>query len=373
MNLISRIEQEQREEEYLAPYGMRSVHSVGRLYSEEPDTYRTHFQRDRDRIIHCAAFRRLEYKTQVFIVPMKEQNCRSRLTHTLEVGQVARTLARALRLNEDLVEAIAMAHDIGHPPFGHVGQQVLNEWMQPYGGFEHNLQAHRLVEFLEHRYPRFFGLNLTREVSNALLKHAPEKTQHLLETQVVDLADSIAYDCHDTEDSLAMGMIQEEDLMELCIWQEAYEEVARTIEPKSNKKLFHKFVLKQILNTFVKDALMQSQANIQASGGRTPQDFTQLATRCITHSERIAKKKQALHQFLAERVFQHYKMHQISAKVERCILALFETFYQYPEQLPDSVKPWIQRDGVERAICDFIACYTDREVFAEYKRLFLPE
>ncbi len=373
MNLSDRLEQEQWENEHLAKYAMKVSQSLGRTYSEPEDPFRTAFQRDRDRIIHCSAFRRLEYKTQVFISQMKEQHCRSRLTHTLEVSQVARTLARVLRLNEDLVEAIALAHDLGHPPFGHTGQQVLNELMQPFGGFEHNKQARRIVDCLEQRYPHFPGLNLTQEVRDSLLKHTLPPPQPLLEAQVADLSDSIAYDCHDTEDSLEMGMIEEPELMEVRLWQESYEAIAQTLNPKNYPGLFHKFVLKHLLSALIQDVVKQSSQKIQENPELTASAFQKLSFRCIAHSEEVAKKKQELHRFLSEKVFHHYKMHQVATKVERCIIALFETFQKNPKQLPNYVLPWIQRDGVERAVCDYLACYTDREIFAEYKRLFLPE
>lgn len=371
--MLGRLEQEQWEEKHLASYAMKVSQSLGRAYPEPLDPFRTAFQRDRDRVVHCSAFRRLEYKTQVFISQMKEQHCRSRLTHTLEVSQVARTIARVLRLNEDLVEAIALAHDLGHPPFGHTGQHILNQLMQSFGGFEHNKQARRIVDLLEHRYPHFPGLNLTQEVRDSLLKHTLPPPQPLLEAQVSDLSDSIAYDCHDTEDSLEMGMIHETELLEVPLWRESYEAVAQTLEPKQYPTLFHKFVLKHLLSRLVQDVIATSVQKIQNSSARTPAEFQKLPYRCVTHSEEIAKKKHELHRFLSEKVFHHYKMHQISTKTERCLKTLFETFQKNPEQLPPYVKPWIQRDGVERAVCDYLACYTDREIFADYKRLFLPE
>ncbi len=365
------------EKKFLAGYAFKSSESKGRQYTEKKHLYRNVFQRDRDRIIYSTAFRRLQYKTQVF-VNHEGDHYRTRLTHTLEVLQIARTIARALGLNEDLVEAIALAHDIGHTPFGHSGEKALNDLMKNYGGFEHNRHGLRVVDELEERYPHFKGLNLTWEVREGIIKHittydkpklsgfAPDKNP-TLEAQVVNVADEIAYDNHDLDDGLAAHLIREEDLCKLKLWQEAKN---RCSEIEASCKIIRYQTVRELINLQVTDLIqhsLESLKNISSSQqARGTKGFL------ISFSKEIKKLRESLKPFLFDSLYNHYRVIRMSDKAYRFIVAIFEVYRNKPEQLPVGTREKLKEETPHRIICDYIAGMTDRFALDEYKKLFEP-
>ena len=370
------------EESVYAPYAMKSFQSKGRVHKEPEHPYRSAYQRDRDRIIHSAAFRRLEYKTQVF-VNHEGDYYRTRLTHTLEVAQIARTIATALHLNVDLTEAVALAHDLGHTPFGHSGEDTLNELMKKSGGFNHNLQGLRVVDLLEERYPDFPGLNLSWEVREGIVKHSTRfdravkiaglspKTLPTLETQVVDIADEIAYDNHDIDDGLTSGLIKEEDLYALEIW----EKINRTISPKYAKIDCVKrkyLIVRSLIDAQVTDLIQQTQRNVLSLRLRSHQDVAKLKEKVVSFSPTMQQLRKPLRQFLMDRLYHHYRVVRMSIKATRFIQELFNVYVAKPEQLPTETQKRIPKEGVKRAVCDYIAGMTDRYALDEYKKLFDP-
>ena len=366
----------------LAPYAMRSYDTRGRVHKEEEHPYRSAYQRDRDRIIHSAAFRRLEYKTQVF-VNHEGDYYRTRLTHTLEVSQIARTIASALRLNVDLTEAISLAHDLGHTPFGHSGEEALNELMAKFGGFNHNLQGLRVVDYLEDRYPDFPGLNLTWEVREGIVKHSSAfdsggKVKELLpnemptmETQVVDIADEIAYDNHDLDDGLTSGLISESDLEGLAIWKEVNKAVSRRrlkIEPSKRKYL----MIRSLINLQVTDLIGETEKNITKLKLKSSSQVKKLPKKIVFFSKDMVSLRRPLREFLINKLYQHYRVMRMSAKAKRFIKELFRVYTEKPEQLPAEMQKKILKDGAWRVVCDYIAGMTDRYALDEYKKLFDP-
>ena len=379
--LMSREALEEREQHILAPYAAHSAQSQGRAHPEPEHPYRTCYQRDRDRVIHSTAFRRLEYKTQVF-VNHEGDYYRTRLTHTLEVAQIARTIARALALNEDLVEAVALAHDLGHTPFGHSGEDALRELMREHGGFEHNLHGLRVVDTLEHRYVQFPGLNLTREVREAMAKHRTrydhpppsefdDGLQAPLEAQVVEAADTIAYDSHDLDDALKAGLVQEEDLAGVALWELAAERAEREfggLSPESRRVQVVRF----LINQEATGLLEQTCANLETAGVTSPEEVRQ-AARPLVEFDRAMRELQAeLQEFLMERVYRHYRVVRMATKARRFIEELFTAYIQSPEQLPESALRLRQEDGLHRVVCDYIAGMTDRYAQDEHLKLFAP-
>jgi len=370
------------EDIFLAQYAMKSYHTRGRRHKEEEHPYRTAYQRDRDRIVHSAAFRRLEYKTQVF-VNHEGDYYRTRLTHTIEVAQIARTIAAALRLNVDLTEAIALAHDLGHTPFGHSGEEALNELMSKLGGFNHNLQGLRVVDYLEERYPDFPGLNLTWEVREGIVKHStifdkPIKIKELapkemptLETQVVDIADEIAYNNHDLDDGLTSGLIKESDLGNLAIWCNINNSISasfRKIEENKRKYL----VIRSLINMQVTDLIQETERNIKKFKLKSHMDVKKSDRRIVAFSKDMLNLRNPLREFLMENLYRHYRVVRMSIKAKRFVQELFKVYVNTPEQLPfDSVRK-ISVDGVKRVVCDYIAGMTDRYALDEYKKLFDP-
>jgi len=370
------------ERKFLAPYAMKSCDSRGRVHKEEEHPYRSCYQRDRDRIIHSAAFRRLEYKTQVF-VNHEGDYYRTRLTHSIEVSQIARTIAYALRLNMDLTEAIALAHDLGHTPFGHSGEDVLNELMSGAGGFNHNLQGLRVVDFLEERYPEFAGLNLSWEVREGIVKHSSvfdiavkikefyPKRMPSLETQLVDVADEIAYDNHDLDDGLTSGLIKESDLENLEIWQK----INRTIDRKyakinlSSRKYL---VIRGLIDLQVTDLIAHTQSEIARRKIKKYTDVHKLDSKLVDFSGKIKELRKPLRQFLMQKLYHHYRVVRMSTKAKRFIRELFCEYLKRPEQLPCEIQRRIPREGVRRVVCDYIAGMTDRYALDEYKKLFNP-
>ncbi len=370
------------EEIFLAPYAMKSVNSKGRVYPEEAHSYRSAYQRDRDRIIHSAAFRRLEYKTQVF-VNHEGDYYRTRLTHTIEVAQIARTIAYALRLNFDLTEAIALAHDLGHTPFGHSGEDALNELMLKFGGFNHNLQGLRVVDILEERYPDFPGLNLSWEVREGIVKHSTAfdvaakindlapREMPTLETQIVDIADEIAYDNHDIDDGLTSGLLKEADLQGLALWNNISKDISRKyakIEPVIKKYL----IIRSLINIQVTDLIEQTKANIGRLKLKSYKDVKKADKKIVSFSEGLNKLRLPLRDLLIDKLYRHYRVVRMSDKAKRFIKELFKVYISRPQALPTNIQKRIPKDNTRRVICDYIAGMTDRYALDEYKKLFDP-
>jgi dGTPase len=371
----------EREQEVLASYAMHTRNSRGRTHPELPHGFRTLYQRDRDRIVHSTAFRRLMYKTQVLVNPGGDYH-RTRLTHTLEVAQIARTIARQLGLNEDLTEAVALMHDLGHPPFGHAGENVLNECMHANGGFEHNRHGLRIAELLEYRYPDFPGLNLSFEVLQAQAMHskradAPEVQpylgdgQPLLEAQVVDAADSLAYTCHDVDDALMFGLITPDDLAGVPFWQQAAEQV-RARYPAIQAAQFQPAVVRALINWQVGDLLEHTRQDLRTEGIRTVADVRACPRPLVDHGPEVRRLRGGLEAFLRERVYRHYRVMRMAYKGQRILRLLFEEFCRHPEELPDRYHQRAQRGPVEQAVGDYLAGMTDRYAQDEYLRLFQP-
>ncbi|MBI1978065.1 MAG: deoxyguanosinetriphosphate triphosphohydrolase [Candidatus Omnitrophica bacterium] len=367
--MITRRALEEREREWLAPYAVKSVDSKGRVYSEKEHDFRTAFQRDRDRIIHSTAFRRLEYKTQVF-VNHEGDHYRTRLTHTLEMSQIARTIGRALRLNEDLIETIALAHDLGHGPFGHAGQDALSELMKGHGGFEHNAQCLRIVEKLEESYSGFPGLNLTFEVREGLRKHAKNRVPSL-EAEIVDCADAIAYNGHDLDDGLRAGLLDFKDLEKVQLWKGA-DRYIREKALSQNQTIRTKIAIRLIINRMVSDLISETAKNIKKCPIETPGDFARSQTPVVRFSNHLTKKVSSLKEFLMNHLYLHYRVVRMTEKGKRFIQELFRLYVSKPEQLPPQVRKRAKEDGVWRAVCDYIAGMTDRFALDEYNRLFSP-
>ena len=366
----------------LAPYAMKSCDSKGRVHKEKDHPYRSAYQRDRDRIVHSAAFRRLEYKTQVF-VNHEGDYYRTRLTHTLEVAQIARTIAAALRLNVDLTEAVALAHDLGHTPFGHSGEEALDELMAEFGGFNHNLQGLRVVDYLEERYPDFPGLNLTWEVREGIVKHSsafdravdikefPVGEMPSLETQVVDIADEIAYDNHDLDDGLTSGLIKESDLKGLPLWSQVNKRITGAY-PKLSQEKRKYVIIRSLINWHVTDVIGQVEKNINDLKIKSQADLRKIDRKIVTFSKSVHDLRKPLRQLLLDRLYHHYRVMRMSIKAKRFITELFEVYVDKPEQLPAQIQAKIGQDGVKQAVSDYIAGMTDRYCLDEYKKLFNP-
>jgi len=367
-----------------APYAALAEHSRGRCHAEAAPIGRSEFQRDRDRIIHSTAFRRLEYKTQVF-VNHEGDLFRTRLTHSLEVAQIGRAIARSLNLDEDLVEAIALAHDLGHTPFGHTGQDALNACMQDYGGFEHNLQSLRVVDRLEERYAEFDGLNLTFETREGILKHCSlpnakllgdvgarflQKQQASLEAQVANLADEIAYNNHDVDDGLRSGLLELEQLSAVTVFARHLQEVKQRYAQLDGRRAIHETV-RRMINTLITDLVAQSSKNItQANPGNI--DGVRTAPMLIGFSDSIRAEQRELKQFLRTHMYQHYRVNRMSSKARQIIKALFEAFMEDPKLLPPQYQDKAKQDQA-RTIADYIAGMTDRYAVKEYRHLFSVE
>jgi dGTPase len=388
------------EDGWQAAYAMPGRATRGRRHPEPPHPYRTPFQRDRERLVYSSAFRRMTGKTQVLVASVNDHH-RTRLTHTLEVAQVARTVARRLRLNEDLTEAIALAHDIGHPPFGHAGEQALDECLTGLGGFDHNLYGLRRVDELEERYPEFPGLNLTFEVREAFVRHsgdtaAAEAAEFvavgapLLEAQVVDVVDSVAYDTHDVDDALGLGFITLEDLTEVRFWQEAADAVHK-LAPTLTGNAFRTAVGRELLSRQVTDLLDATAGRLADGKVRSLADVRAAATPLVGLSDRVAGMKRELEQFLRERVYRHHRVLRMTANGKRILKALFAEYVSAPELLPEKhLRRWAGADRVagppagrplpgrtpvphlERVVGDYLAGMTDRFAHQEYRRLFAP-
>ncbi len=379
--MITRQEIEAQEAERLAPYGMCSRDSLGRRVPEDEHPYRTAYQRDRDRIIHTTAFRRLEYKTQVFIITEGDYY-RTRLTHTIEVAQIGRTIARALRVNEDLTEAICLAHDLGHSPFGHSGETALNTLMADHGGFDHNYQSFRIVEKLERRFPDFNGLNLTWEVREGILKHETEydKSQvtafepqwrPTVEAQIVNFADEIAYTTADLDDGLRSGLITPAQLKDIEFWRLVVDELG--INPtESFSEMDRHRIIRRLVGKEVSDVVQTTSDRLQSLNIRSVADIRNLPENIVTHSEKVQQMNRELKDFLLNNLYLHWRVMRMDMKAKRFIGRLFEAYTRSPVILPTSVQALIERRGLHRAVCDYIAGMTDRYALQEYQKLFDP-
>jgi dGTPase len=389
---VSARESERLSAPVLAAYAAHDERSRGRRYREPPPQYRTEFQRDRDRIIHCNAFRRLAYKTQVF-VNHEGDLYRTRVTHSIEVAQIARSIAAALALNETLTEAIALAHDLGHTPFGHAGQEALNACMRDWGGFEHNLQSLRTVDELEERYALFPGLNLTFECREGILKHCSlakaqqlgdvgerflQRHQPSLEAQLANLADEIAYNNHDIDDGIRAGLITLDAAAEVPLVQRHHDQVRQLYPELTGRRQVHETV-RRMINSLVVDVIQSSSERLRAA---QPADIEQVRARAqplIGMSDAMHAQNIELKQFLREHVYRHHRVLRMTTKAQRVVTQLFDAFTENPKLLPDEYRDHAlqarARDGDgggARIVCDYIAGMTDRYAILEYQRLFDP-
>jgi dGTPase len=370
-------------EQQLAPYAV-SISERGRKVAEPAPAGRSEFQRDRDRIIHSGAFRRLEYKTQVF-VNHEGDLFRTRLTHSIEVAQIGRSIARRLRLNEDLVEAIALAHDLGHTPFGHAGQEALNTCMKDFGGFEHNLQSLRVVDVLEERYAAFDGLNLCFETREGILKHCAlqnaaqlgevgarflNQQRPSLEAQLANLADEIAYNNHDVDDGLRSGLLTLEQLASVRLFAQHLDEVRDTYPNLAERRVVHETV-RRMINSLVTDLIEQTERNLQQYAPASVNDVRQ-APALVAFSEQMYEKNRELKAVLRTHLYRHYRVMRMSSKAHRIISELFQAFMQAPRLLPPQFAEQSEILGA-RAVADYIAGMTDRYAIREYRRLFAIE
>jgi len=371
-------------ESALAPYAARAEHSHGRMHREAPPRGRSEYQRDRDRIIHSTAFRRLEYKTQVF-VNHEGDHFRTRLTHSLEVAQIARSVARRLRLDEDLTEAIALAHDLGHTPFGHTGQDALHACMRRHGGFEHNLQSLRVVDLLEQRYAAFDGLNLTFETREGILKHCSKQNaaalgkvgerflrrrQPSLEAQIANLCDEIAYNNHDVDDGLRSGLLSLEHISGIRIFARHRALVLRAYPRLTGRRLIHETV-RRMIDTLVTDLIRTSAANIRKHAPASVEEV-RIAPALIAFSPRVRDESQELKRFLHHNLYRHYRVARMSAKARRVVTDLFNAFKADIRLLPPEFAERARTDAA-RVIADYIAGMTDRYAMREQRRLFAIE
>jgi len=371
---------EQRERETLAPYAQFSANTRGRRYPEDPPEWRTEFQRDRDRVIHSRAFRRLEYKTQVFLNGTGD-HLRTRLTHTMEVAAIARNIARALRLNEDLTETIALAHDLGHSPFGHRGETVLNELMRKHGGFEHNRQSLRVVELLEQKYPTFPGLNLSWEVREGLGKHltsfdhprGPTRLQSKcpsLEAQVANLADEITYYSHDLEDGITSGLLSERRLnRDVGIWHDAARLVKRQYGDLPDECRRY-FIIRCIIDGQVKDVVHTTEYRIQAAGVKSADAVREQSRPLVQYSARRRKTNLQVRDYLYKNLYYNPEVHEPNRRAVGMLEDLFRYYLDHPRALGDQVRKRARHDGWHRALCDYLAGMTDRYALQEHQRLF---
>ena len=375
----------------LAAYAAHPEHSRGRRHPEPAPEYRSEYQRDRDRIVHSTAFRRLVYKTQVF-VNHEGDLYRTRLTHSLEVAQIARTAARALKLNEELSEAICLAHDLGHTPFGHAGQDALNECMTDFGGFEHNLQSLRVVDELEEHYATFDGLNLTFECREGILKHCSynnamllgevgerfiNRQQPGLEAQLANFADEIAYNNHDVEDGIRAGLISIDALRSVPLFRSYHDEVQSKYPSLAGRRFVYE-ILRRMINHLVTDLIDASAARLGASGVRSIAEVRSHPNPLIGFSDATRELNYALKSFLREELYKHYKVRRMTTKARRVVRDLFEAFFSDPKLMPDEHEARTRLElvpgpaGRARAVADYIAGMTDRYAILEHGRLFDP-
>ncbi len=379
--IYTRQQLEELENQSLASYAIRSKNSKGRKYPDDEPDYRSVFQRDCDRILHTTAFRRLEYKTQVFIIHEGDYY-RTRLTHTLEVTSLGRSIARSLGANEDLVESICLAHDLGHPPFGHSGERVLSNLMKDYGGFDHNKHSLRIVTLLENRYPDFPGLNLTWEVREGMVKHEtdydlsdandfnPELRGHL-EAQIANVADELAYTSHDLDDGLRSGLITPRQLDGIAIWEIVNDSIGRRKTDALDELTRHQLI-RRLIGIEVTDLIQSVDRYIRKSGVKTPEELQKLPYNLVGFSEDMHRRNRELKDFLFTNLYRHYRVVRMANKSEKVITDLFQAYQKNPEMLPDHVQKLSEERGPERNLCDYIAGMTDRFAIEEHARLFDP-
>jgi len=372
---------EDLEDKRLAPYGFRSRDSKGREYPDPEREYRTAFQRDRDRIIHTTAFRRLEYKTQVFVITEGDYY-RTRLTHTLEVAQIGRTIARALGANEDLVEAICLAHDLGHTPFGHAGEHALSELMSDHGGFDHNRQSLRIVTTLERRFPQFPGLNLTYEVREGMVKHEtaydisdaqgydPEKRGNL-EAQIANVADETAYTAHDLDDGLRSGLLKINQLQELTLWQKLKEIIGWDADELDD--ITRHQIIRRLIGIEISDVLESTVLALETSGAQSVDELQLHKENVVVQSESFIEMNHELKDFLYENMYRHFRVYRMQIKAEHILQDLFNAYTENPGILPAEVQERAKKSEFRRVICDYIAGMTDRFALDEHSRLFDPQ
>ncbi|HEX8489490.1 MAG TPA: deoxyguanosinetriphosphate triphosphohydrolase [Chthoniobacterales bacterium] len=373
----TREEMEADELRVFAPFAQKSGDSRGRKYPEASHAYRSEFQRDRARIIHSRAFRRLEYKTQVFLNGTGD-HLRTRLTHSIEVASISRTIARALSLNEDLAEAIALAHDLGHSPFGHSGEEMLAQCMRDHGGFDHNRQSLRVVELLEATYPNFPGLNLTFEVREGLQKHqafydppaAGEEKYRCpsLEGQIANLADEITYYSHDLDDAVDFAILSPEQLEETAVWRQSHESVA-THYPDVREPELHKLIIGEIIDTQVRDVVTTSADAIAKAGVQSADEVRRQPLPLISYSEGLLEANRELRRFLYKNVYYHPRVAEVNQRACEMLRAVFEAYLLAPERLGEAAAKRIESEGLHRTICDYIAGMTDRYLLEEHARL----
>ncbi len=370
------------EDTHLAPFAAKSRDSRGRRHADNPHPYRTEFQRDRERIIHSRAFRRLEYKTQVF-VNHEGDHYRTRLTHTIEVAQIARSIARALRLNEDLAESVALAHDLGHTPFGHTGERALNELMAGSGGFEHNRQSLRVVEVLEERYAEFPGLNLTWETREGIVKHSsyhdhPEISEYApdekpsLEAQIIDFADEIAYNNHDLDDGLESRLLSLAEVERLPLWGMAADFAGIKNGASSTRKVQVNTMIRAIINLLVSDLIAQTTMNIRDLSIERYADVRSAPRPAVGFSPAVLAASRELMEFLMKNLYRHYRVVRMGIKAQRVIRDLFGIYHENPSALSESYRARIPSDGLEQTISDYIAGMTDRYALEEHQKLTDP-
>jgi dGTPase len=378
--IFTREQLENLENQYMAPYGIRSKFSKGRAYPEKEPAYRTAFQRDRDRILHTTAFRRLEYKTQVFIISEGDYY-RTRLTHTLEVAQIGRTISRALGANEDLVEAISLAHDLGHSPFGHSGEATLNRLLKDHGGFDHNKQSLRIVTTLENRFQDYPGLNLTWEVREGIVKHEteydiadasdydPELRGHL-EAQIANAADEIAYTAHDLDDGLRSGMITPAMLDGLALWEILIESIGwnESVLDELNR---HRLI-RRLIGMTVTDLVSATSQRLMDNRINSLEELQNLSFNVIGLSEDMSRRNRKLKDFLYSHLYRHHRVIRMQVKADNIITDLYQAYLSEPSILPKHVQSLVDQRGLERNICDYIAGMTDRYAIEEYNKLFNP-
>lgn len=374
-----RIEIENLEKEHLASFALKSAESRGRRYAEPQHPYRTDFQRDRDRIVHSTAFRRLQYKTQVFI-NHEGDHYRTRLTHTMEVGIIARSIARALRVNEDLTEAIALAHDLGHTPFGHSGEEALNELLKDRGGFEHNRQCLRVVDFLERRYPGFPGLNPTFELREGILKHKtdydhpdiPDDLKNKLgpsvECQVVNLADEIAYNCHDVDDGLSSGVITFDSLMSSKLCSRHLRNLRKDY-PDIEKSVLRRILVRNLIDDLVTDLVITSNKLLETYQGISSANLREKNIDCLLFSADMKTYNNELKGFLAENMYRHPRMIHNAMKAKEIIAFLFDEYRENPGLIPDHFKKRLNLESLDIVAADYIAGMTDRFAFSEFDKI----
>ena len=375
-------EQTEREEAArLAPYAQRTADSAGRRHKEPPHPYRTAYERDRGRVMYSRAFRRLEYKTQVFLNGTGD-HLRTRLTHTIEVANVSRTIARALGLNEDLAETIALAHDLGHPPFGHPGESALNQLMAGHGGFEHNAQSLRIVELVETTYPDFAGLNLSYEVTEGLRKHqkffdppaAPGAAAERfpcpsLEAQIANLADEITYNSHDLDDGLDANLIDSEQLAGLALWQSVRQEVCARYPGLDGRELCAT-IIRRLIDRQVRDVVETSAARIAAAGVQSPDDARRQPRPLIAYSDELLASTREMRRFLFANVYYHPQVVQAYERACGRLRDVFGAYLQAPERLGQATAARVEADGLHRTVCDYLSGMTDRYLLEEHTRLF---